>query len=384
MSRYGASFGLFIALLSSNAFAQEAATKSNPTSDRPADRDLAGKSSEVQCRYLRAVAASHSSVLLSPNLFATGGLVSGTDSPTGATTTRVMPRVIAGLQYSAANVYRGVQTKELAEAECARYAAFSKLQAFSFVYGSGESKAALKAKLTVLEQARPRVEQILQRARAGVVDARITLDELDLTTARVDTLRASIVNTRGLLRSAEGAGTAPTEPLSALLLQRDRTERASEEREAKLRHSQAWDVTVKAGYDHVVGTSSPLPLFGALTVNFNPGYFWQQSADEKAVAARADAARSSLEAATLRAEETARHMREVLRTERERLVDVTALLEELEKRHEVIRQVPGDKAAVSADSLWIAMVSLRAEKAYLQVHSAELAKVLGDSPHVAE
>ncbi len=365
--------GLCIALVSSAALGQEAG---NAPPKASASRDLAGKSTEANCRYARAVAESLSSVMMGPQLFATGGLVSGNDSPTGPATSTIQPRVIAGLQYSAASLYRGLQTRELAEAECKTYGVFNKLLAFTFVHGSGESAAALRARLTVLEESRQHAEEIMRRAREGVADARITSDDLDAMSSRIDALRAATVDTRGKLRSAEGAMTSSEEPLSALLDQRDVAERDAEVRAARIRQSQAWDVSARAGYDQIFGQSQPVPVFGVLTVTFNPGLFWQRPADDRAAAARVDATRAGLENASLRAEETARHLRAMAGAERERLADVTSLLGELEARHEIVSRITGDRAQASTDALWLGMVTLRAEKAYLAAHLVDLAKTL--------
>lgn len=372
----GVVIGLYVVLSSSAAFAQGTAD-ARPDAVRPGG-DAAGRSAEALCRYARAVAESQSSVMMAPQLFATGGLVSGSDSPTGPTTTTVQPRVIAGLQYSAAGLYRGIQTRELADAECKRYDVFSKLLAFTFVHAKGDNAAALRARLAVLDDARSRSEGILERARTAVAEARMTTDTLDATTSRIDAIRAATVETRGKLRVADGSMSGPQEPLSTLLVQRDRAERTAEERAARVRQSQAWDVSVRAGYDQIFGQSQQVPVFGAVTVSFNPGLFWQQPADARAETARVDAARTGLEHATLRAQETARELRELARAERERLDDVTALLDELETRHRQVSQVQGDRAEASADSLWLGMVPVRAEKAYLQAHVVELAKVIGE------
>ncbi|MDB5219511.1 MAG: hypothetical protein JWO86_7438 [Myxococcaceae bacterium] len=359
--------GLYIVMLSSTALAQE--------TPRPG-RDLAQKSTEASCRYARAVAESTSSVMMSPQLFATGGLVSGSESPTGPTTTTVQPRLIGGVQYGAATLYRGIQTRALAEAECKTFAVFNKLLAFSFVNGTGESAPALRARLKVLEDARTHAEEILKRARDGVADARMTNDDLDVTASRIDAFRAATVETRQRLHSAEGAMLGPEESVETLLAQRDVAERAAEDRAARIRQSLAWDVSVRAGYDQIYGQHQPVPLFGVVTVTFSPGLFWQRPADDRAEVARVDAARAGLENASLRAEETARQLRELVRGDRERLVDVTTLLSELETRYDVVSKVPGDKALASADLLWLGMVTLRAEKAYLAAHIVDLAKTL--------
>lgn len=370
MRRLAAAAGLVIAFSSTTAVAEVPSSESLPTSP-----DTEGQASDAYCKYVGAVADSQRAVFVSPQLFVTGGAVSGNDAPTGPTTTVVRPRLVAGLSYSVAGLYKGIQTKELANAECARYRIFNKLLAFSFAHGGGDSAAAHRAKLEVLEETAPRAEEILKRARMALDEAKITVDELDATTVRVDALRAMTVDTRGKLRASAGKMQAPTESLAELSAQREKAERATEDRAARIRRAQAWDVQVRGGYDQIFGQSQALPVFGMVTVTFSPGFFWQHEADDRAAAARVVAAHKGLEAATVRAEDTARQLHEMGRAERERLADVVTLLGELEARHEQVSQVPGDRAKAAADLLWLGMVPLRAELAYLRAHIAELAKI---------
>jgi len=368
-----------LCLVSTRASAEEASAATT-TDSLPRRPEAEAAASASYCNYVTAVADSQSAVLVSPQLFAMGGAVSGNEAPTGPTTTVVRPRVVAGASYSVSNLYRGIQTKELAAAECARYRLFNKLLAFSMAHGGGTSAPAQQAKLAVIEEALPRAEQILARAREAMGEAKITVDELDATTARIDGLRALAADTRGRLRTAAGTMQPPKETLADLNAQREQAERATEERAAKLRQAQAWDVQVKAGYDQVFGFSQTVPVFGMVTVSFNPGYFWQRPADDRAQTARSEVAKKGLEAATLRAEDTARQLREMIRAEKERLADVVTLVGELETRHQQISQVAGDRAKATADLLWLGMVPLRAELAYLRAHIADLSRTVGEAP----
>ncbi|MBX3187549.1 MAG: hypothetical protein KF819_11065 [Labilithrix sp.] len=356
------------------AFSSRRASAEQP----PVAVDAEALASSTYCTYVEAVADSQSAVMVSPQLFVTGGAVSGNDAPTGPTTTTVNPRVVAGASYSFSSLYRGLATRQAASAECARYRVFNKLLAFSMSRGSGSTAAAERAKLDVLEESLPRAQEILDEARAAVSESRITADELEVTMGRVDGLRALTAETRGKWRIAAGMMQAPKESLAELVAQRERTERATEEQAARIRQAQAWDISVRGGYDQIFGQNQALPVFGMVTLTFSPGFFWQRGADDRAETARVQAARKGLEAATVRAEETARQLRETARAERERLADVTVLLADLSRRHEELRKLEGNRAKASADVLWLGLVPLRAEHAFLRAHTAELAKVVGD------
>ena len=338
--------------------------------------DAAAAATDAHCRWVKGEADSQAALLYSPQIFVGGGMVSAADVTNG-NTGKVEPRVVAGLQVSAASIVRAVQTEALADAECERYRVFDKVLAFTFAHASGRSEPALKARLGVLEQALPRAEELLRDARRGMADARITIEELHATTSRVDALHAEIASTRGQLRAVQGLMKAPDESLRELVARRDVVEREAVAKAAALRQSMAWDVQIRGGYDQIYGIHTPVPAFGMLTVTFSPGWFWQKAPDERAIQARADAARTGLEDATLRAEDTARELRETLRSEKERLADVGALLGELEARHEKLAKMDGDRAHAAADILWLWLVTLRAERAYLEAHIVDLSKIVG-------
>jgi hypothetical protein len=345
--------------------------------EAPAPNDAINAATDASCQYVRAVAASTSALLLSPQVFVSGGMIAGSDSSGGGAATPAIPRLMAGLSYSASNAVRGLETRKLAEAECARAHEFNSLLAFVFVHRDGASPVALDGKLRVLEEAKPRVERLVAQARTAFAENRITGDEMLALLSKADGVAFSIEETRGRSRAALGNMKAPDASLSELLARRDARERESEAHQAALRQAQAWDVSVRGGYDQAFGVRQPVPMFGMLTVTLNPGYFWQRSPDTAAVQARGAVSRTSLEAPSERATDLARQLREVLVTERSRLVQVTALVDELSTRLREIEAVEGDRARTIADNLWLTLVPLRADRAYLTLHTEALARVLG-------
>jgi hypothetical protein len=346
------------------------------TAPLPRPHDTAAESTEAYCRYVRAVATSASAVLISPQLFVTGGVVTSADVSTGVLVTGTEPRVLAGANFSVSSLVRGIHTQRIADAECSRYSVFAKLLAFSYAHRDGQTVKALEAKLAVLESSIGRADALLARAKEAFAESKITGADLDAITLRVDTLHASAGDTRGKLRATAGGIRAPSETLGSLVEQRDAAERATEQRAVALRQSQAWDLQIRGGYDQMFGIRQSVPAFGMVTLSFSPGYFWQRGADERAVAARADAARKSLETATERAELVADHLEELRLAELERLSALAPLVANLESRHRELSAVEGERARAAADSLWLALVPLRAEEAFLRAHTDDLKRVL--------
>lgn len=357
------------------AFASQSRAE-GPPAGAGAPRDAAAEATAAYCRHARAVAVSNSALLYSPQLFVTGGFVTSADLSSGVLVTSMQPRILAGAAYSVGSLVRGIHTERVADAECERYGSVAKLMSFVFAHRDGASPGALGAKLAVLEASMARAEQILARARADYAASRATVTDLDAVSIRVDTLRAAVLETRAKLRVAAEGVAPPSEPLPALIARRTSAERAAEERAAALRQSYAWDIAVKGGYDQMTGIKQSVPAFATISLTFTPGYFWQTGADRRAVDARGDIARTGLEATT-RAKLVAAQLSELLRSELERLGQLAPLLAELETRQREVAAVDGDQARAAADALWLAIVPLRAEDAYLRAHVADLKKTLG-------
>lgn len=366
-----------LALLSLSSLMQSSIARAE---ELPAPDDAATRASNAYCTYVEAVGDSQAALLVSPQLFVSGGMVAGSDSPTGAQATGVDPRVIAGAAYSVGSLYRGIQTKKSATADCTRQRAFNQLVAYTFSQKQGQSVGALKAKLEVLENARTHAEEILTRVREGVADAKFTVDELNVSSAHVDAIRSAIAATSGELRTAAGSMKQTEKSLDTLVAESAAAERAYEEQASRVRESYAWDISVRGGYDHIFGQHQPLPVFGLVTATFTPGYFWQRGADDRAEAARAAAARTSLEGGATRAMDLAREMRELMKAERVRLADVMTLVAELDTRQKALEGMAGDRARAAADLMWLALVPLRAEQAFLSAHVADLDRSVGKAP----
>ena len=144
-----------------------------------------------------------------------------------------------------------------------------------------------------------------------------------------------------------------------------------------MRQSAAWDLQVRGGYDKVFGQSQSIPAFAMVTVSFNPGYFWQTGADARAIEARGEAMYFGLESPANRAVDLVRELRELRRTEAERLAQVDLVITDLEARYKAVSAVEGDKARAVAEVLWLSIVPVKAEKAFLAAHVADIDRMLG-------
>jgi hypothetical protein len=151
-----------------------------------------------------------------------------------------------------------------------------------------------------------------------------------------------------------------------------------ERREARVRASRAWDVSVRGGYDQIFGTSaSYTPIFALVTVTANLGGLLQPAAEARAVPGRAEWARRQVEGADDRVDQAIARLRALREADRRRLDDTQLLLADLEERRSTLLSVPGERVAEIAQSLWFDLVRVRAEHAYVAAHLADLDRILG-------
>jgi hypothetical protein len=343
--------------------------------------EIPRRAASSYCEYLKGVASAESALLVAPSLFVTGGLVNVTPvDPTGAATSQApSARISAGAAYSFGTLYRGLAVKTKADAECEAYRHFSELLAFIAHNKEGLSAVALKAREGVLDASMGRAQEILRSARQRLADGRATQEEVEATELRVDTMRVARQGVKKDIEVANGMPDTSAKSIVSLVAERAAAERKAEEEAAKVRSSYGWDVSVRAGYDQVLGFSQKVPVFAMATASVNLGWFFQGSGNDRAIEARPPATRWALEGGSQPAIEAARRMREAVRAERARLADVVILLGDVEQRMKAAEAVEGDKPKALADMLWFDAVTLRAEQAFLEEHLRHMKNVLGEA-----
>jgi hypothetical protein len=330
------------------------------------------------CQYVTGVADSDRALDMSPTLFGTGGVVSGQDVSPGGSLLGPTTRVIAGASYSLAGLYRGIQMRSVAEAECARYRAVSELHAFLESNKEGLTGPSLEAKLRVLEEAIPAAEQMMASARTALAQSHATVEQVNALAVRVDGLRAMAAQTRADRDALARAPQPPARPIEDVMREHGDAEAEVERREARVRASRAWDVSVRGGYDRTFGTSaSYTPVFALVTITANVGGLLQPAAEARAVPGRAEWARRQVEGADDRVEQALARLRALRDADRRRLDDTRLLLTDLEERRNTLLSVPGERVAEIAQSLWFDLVHVRAEHAYVAAHLADLDRILG-------
>jgi hypothetical protein len=330
------------------------------------------------CEYVTGMADSDSALDMAPVLFGTGGFVSGQDVSPGGSLLGPTTRIIAGASYSVSGLYRGIETRAGAEADCRRYRAVSELHAFLESNREGVTRGSLEAKLRVLDEALPRADEMLASARGALGQSRMTIEQVSALQVRVDALRALAAQTRADRDAMAVAPRPPERPIRQVLHERDLAEAETERRAAHVRESRAWDVSVRGGYDQIFGTgASYTPVFALVTVTANVGGLWQPAADDRAISGRVGWARRQIEGADDRVEQAIARLVALRETNRKRLEETSVLLMDLEARWKVLLGMPGDRVAEVAQYVWFDLVRTQADHAFLAANVADLDRLLG-------
>ena len=331
------------------------------------------------CEYVTGISDSDGALDMAPTLFGTAGLVSGQDVSPGGSLLGPTKRVIAGASYSVSGLYRGIELRSGAQAECRRYRAVSEIHSFLESNREGLTRTSLEARLHVLEEALPTADEMVTTAKAAIAQSRVTIEQVGALELRVDALRAMASQTRAERDAMARAPQAPARPVGEVLHDRDEAEAEVGRYEAHVRESRGWDVSVRGGYDQIFGTSlSYTPVFAMVTVTASVGVLFQPSAEDHAVTGRVAWARHQVEGADDRVDQALARMRALREADRKRLDDTRVLLVDLEARWKTLQALPGERVAEVAQIVWFDLVRTRAEHAYLAVHVADLDRLLGD------
>ncbi|MCY1023826.1 hypothetical protein [Pyxidicoccus sp. MSG2] len=365
--------GALLALAARTALAQSAP----PAEAAPRLEDRAGG----YCDFVRGVADAEAALELAPDVYASIGVVNAGEASGGTSDSALgkpKPRVTAGLSYDFVGLYRGNALRKRAEAECRRQRAMAMLEA-AVHQGSGLGEdAALAARGRVLDEALPRAEELVTALRNDLREGRSTLEELNAVQVRLDTLRALATNTAlarerlaGRPRVAEG------QRLETLLEEMRTADDAVESYSGGLRRAEAWQLSLRGGYDEVFDVEQTTPFSGQLMLTYNLGHLWQGSANARAREGRRRSTIEDVSGVSQRVGELMAELRAVQRTEEGRLREVSTLVTDLEGQLREVESLQTREIRRFRDYLLLELTRLRAEQAYLRAHVESLATFVG-------
>lgn len=317
------------------------------------------------CDFVEGVASSESALLFAPELFATYGYLDQGPVVTIPEASGDDTRLTAGVAYRLSGIVEGIAVKSRARADCDRHRALGRLQRATAYRG-------LAARARILDDAVERADRILEMVDRDFAQRRATAQEVTATRIRVDEIRALAAATRseivklGAVKGKGGTGGAIRDYYAA----DDEVMR----QEGRLRRLQAWDVSVRVGYDAFTGPidDDENPLFAAVSVGFNLGALFQGPAEERAAAGRRRFVREERSGAT---EPTLRQLRLLARQEKERAERTAVLVDDLERQLAELKDVGGETGRRYREMVWFELVKIKAEHEYHKAYAAGLAEL---------
>ena len=314
------------------------------------------------CDYVQGVAAADSVVMIAPDVFAQFGYIEQSPVATNPDVGVDGLRLVTGVRLRLDGIYKGLETRERAAADCKRHAALAAVT-------SEPTAAGLAARAAVLDGALDDAEKLLGQVNADAEAHRSTAQEASATRLRIDELRRLAEDTHRALAAlppASGRG------LDGALAAYQAADREVESHEGKLRRAAAFDLSLRVGIDSFLGTNidQQSPYFAVVAAGVNLGALFQGSGNRRAAAGRAQMLESgagaiSPAAAAALAEGAAR-----------RAEESGTLEADLQKQLAALDKIGGDDSKRYRQSLWFEWIKMKAEHAYHAANAAALRQVV--------
>lgn len=348
----------------------EAAPKAAPPSARTEAKERPEAPSptaheHAYCEMVEARADAEKSLLYAPELVAWGfgrGLYG--DFPLGPEDS-LRGHLLVGLQFDFSDLYRASLTGNQAELGCRRYLAKSRFErSLSFAEQHGQREA-LRIKLALLEEAIPHANKVVDGLKKAVAGRRASDRDLRAMQFRLAALIRLTQETRYELEQlpARSDKDVSQKPLHELLEAYQRADAEYEKARARLSQSNAWHVSLAAGYSQDFGWESEAPVFAGGNISFDLGRLWQGKHVDRALQAQDEWQRtkpggpSGEYHALMRAAQTAK------RATSEQLRANGVILADLEARLERLAPLNSQEAAAYRNLVWFDYAELLAQTA---------------------
>ncbi len=327
------------------------------------------------CDFVEGVASSESALLFAPELIATYGYLDQGPVITVPEASGDDTRLTAGVAYRLSGIVEGFAVKGRARADCERHRALGRLQRATLYRG-------LTARARVLDDAARRADRILELIDRDFKQRRATAQEVTATRIRVDEIRSLAASNRSemvRLSASRGAGADTRGAVRDYFAADDEVQR----QEGRLRRLQAFDLSVRVGYDAFTGPidDDENPLFAAVSVGVNLGALFQGAAEERAAAGRRRFVREERYSST---EPTLRQLRLQAKQEQDRADQTAILVEDLERQLAELKEVGGDTGRRYREMVWFELVKIKATHEYHRAYAAGLSELAGRKAGGAE
>ena len=341
-----------------------------------------GDSAGAYCDFVEGEAGSESALMIAPQVFGRVGFSSPgyvfEDYGAASAPGNPLPRMTAGIDWDLAGLFRGLSVQRRARAECRRHRALASLESALEIGRDVAEAAALEARERVLREALTRVEPGLAELRQAMADQNATLDELQAYELRLDHIRQTLRETELERKRLAGMPQPPDVPILELVEELRSADDEFVATSADVRGTSTWGLDLRGGYDKIYG-SNGLPVFGQVTLSWNVGGLWQGAANHRARTGRSGWVQLDVTGAAHRAQRLVRELELLHASAQSRLVEVSALEEDIGKQLEMAESLQTRSVRRFRDLLRFEHTRLRAEKAYLDRRVERLGKFLSRS-----
>jgi hypothetical protein len=278
------------------------------------------------------------------------------------------------VSFSPSSLALGRRVLSAARAECLRHRAERALEQLA-TPSLAEPRPVIEARLKTLQTALPEAESILDASEKRLQAALATAQDHHELTLRVDGLRRAVHAQRMLLTDAP-VHIIVASDLTARVQQHRRAEQVLARAQSRVRRARAFDVSLRAGVDRILGIEQSVPLLAGVQISLHAGAIAQAFANAEAERAHARRVEARLEERMAASETTATRMAERLEQLHAREAEVSALLGTLTMELQELRFRGGESGTRLADFVWFDVIYLRAEQAGLATHVSALKEAL--------
>lgn len=332
---------------------------------------FASAGDEARCRWLRAEARSTAATLMYPRLEAQvlrfpGTAADGTPVELGG-----QPLALRGfVAYSPVDLLRGRTLMSVAEADCERSIAQSRLERRVRRSESLGTISALRRQVAALEQAIPRAATLTREAERRLERQAATVHQVEELRRRSLRLQLELSEARGEIarlealepsEAASGPGGAGAHALREDLSQYRTASLALQSRRGAWRKLQAWQVDVRVGVEPL----RQLEVVGMVTLGFNLGRLMQGSAEDEAWQAREVMLRESDSEISTQAARVARWLEGDVPELQRRLALLDEELAVLKKNEAALREQASDHRTHVLALAELNRLELEAQRAFL-------------------
>lgn len=244
------------------------------------------------CAKVQQRAVGDASLLLAPRLFVQEIRFPQSGIVDFGTTMGMGWQTRVGAAYSLVDLYKGLETSQLADADCAEHSASTSLRDFVSFAADLARLAALEAQARFLRDHRDEWRVLTDKATQRLAQRIITLLEFNVLSGYVDALEEKLTQAEGEASRIERGSPPVADEPPGVLSERYVAAAMDRERHAsRLRAADAWHFQLTGAV--IPATQGPLDWYGFAEVGYSLGGLVLSGSEKRYLEARSDELRSA-------------------------------------------------------------------------------------------